>query len=149
MRIRGWSSGVCSSGLVGGHPPKTAPEVIEQIAALDGDYHFETYVSLSCQNCPDIVQALNLMSVINPRITHTAIDGGLFQAEVEARQVMAVPTIFLNGETFGQGRMELEQILARLDTGAEAKAAEKMTAKDAFDVLVVGRSEEHTSELQH
>jgi len=123
---------------VGGHPPKTAPEVLEQVRALDGDYHFETYFSLSCQNCPDIVQALNLMSVVNPRITHTAIDGGLFQAEVEARQVMAVPTIFLNGENFGQGRMELEQIIAKLDTGAEAKAAEKIAAKEAFDVLVVG-----------
>ncbi|AQA00311.1 alkyl hydroperoxide reductase subunit F [Sphingopyxis sp. QXT-31] len=123
---------------VGGHPPKVAPEVLEQVAALDGDYHFETYFSLSCQNCPDIVQALNLMSVVNPRITHTAIDGGLFQAEVEDRKIMAVPTIFLNGETFGQGRMELEQIVARLDSGAEAKAAEKIAAKDAFDVLVVG-----------
>ncbi|QNO26035.1 alkyl hydroperoxide reductase subunit F [Sphingopyxis sp. OPL5] len=123
---------------VGGHPPKVAPEVIEQVAALDGDYHFETYFSLSCQNCPDIVQALNLMSVVNPRITHTAIDGGLFQAEVETRKIMAVPTIFLNGEIFGQGRMELEQIIAKLDTGAAAKAAEKIAAKDAFDVLVVG-----------
>ncbi|NIJ38146.1 alkyl hydroperoxide reductase subunit F [Sphingopyxis panaciterrae] len=123
---------------VGGHPPKVAPEVLEQVAALDGDYHFETYFSLSCQNCPDIVQALNLMSVVNPRITHSAIDGGLFQAEVEERKIMAVPTIFLNGENFGQGRMELEQILAKLDTGAEAKAAEKIAAKDAFDVLVVG-----------
>ncbi|KQZ64559.1 alkyl hydroperoxide reductase subunit F [Sphingopyxis sp. Root1497] len=123
---------------VGGHPPKVAPEVIEQVAALDGDYHFETYFSLSCQNCPDIVQALNLMSVVNPRITHTAIDGGLFQAEVEERKIMAVPTIFLNGEIFGQGRMELEQIIAKLDSGAEAKAAEKIAAKDAFDVLVVG-----------
>lgn len=123
---------------VGGHPPKVAPEVLEQVAALDGDYHFETYFSLSCQNCPDIVQALNLMSAVNPRITHTAIDGGLFQAEVEDRKIMAVPTIFLNGENFGQGRMELEQILAKLDSGAEAKAAEKIAAKDAFDVLVVG-----------
>ncbi len=123
---------------VGGHPPKVAPEVLEQVAALDGDYHFETYFSLSCQNCPDIVQALNLMSVVNPRITHTAIDGGLFQAEVEDRKIMAVPTIFLNGENFGQGRMELEQILAKLDSGAEAKVAEKIAAKDAFDVLVVG-----------
>ena len=112
--------------------------MLEQVAPLGGDFHFETYFSLSCQNCPDIVQALNLMSVVNPRITHTAIDGGLFQAEVEDRKIMAVPTIFLNGETFGQGRMELEQILAKLDSGAEAKAAEKIAAKDAFDVLVVG-----------
>ncbi len=123
---------------VGGHPSKAAPELLDQVRGLDGDYHFETYFSLSCQNCPDIVQALNLMSVLNPRITHTAIDGALFQDEVEARQVMAVPTIFLNGETFGQGRMELEQILAKLDSGAEAKAAERIAAKDPFDVLVIG-----------
>ena len=123
---------------VGGHPSKAAPEVLEQVRALDGDYHFETYFSLSCQNCPDVVQALNLMSVLNPRITHTAIDGGLFQGEVEDRKIMAVPTVFLNGENFGQGRMELEQILAKVDTGAEARAAEKIAAKDPFDVLVVG-----------
>ncbi|HET6538398.1 MAG TPA: alkyl hydroperoxide reductase subunit F [Sphingopyxis sp.] len=123
---------------VGGHPPKTSDEVLDQIRALDGDFHFETYFSLSCQNCPDIVQALNLMSVINPRITHTSIDGALFQTEVDARKIMAVPTIFLNGDNFGQGRMELEEILAKIDTGASARVAEKIAAKDAFDVLVVG-----------
>ncbi|MFZ5721641.1 MAG: alkyl hydroperoxide reductase subunit F [Pseudomonadota bacterium] len=123
---------------VGGHPPKVDAEVIEQIRALPGDYRFETYFSLSCQNCPDVVQALNLMSVVNPRIRHVAIDGALFQAEVEARQVMAVPTVLLNGEPFAQGRMTVEQILAKLDTGAAARAAEAIKAKDAFDVLVVG-----------
>ena len=123
---------------VGGHPSKAAQELIEQVQALDGDYHFETYFSLSCANCPDVVQALNLMAVLNPRVTHTAIDGALFQDEVAGRKVMAVPTVFLNGEPFGQGRMELEQIVAKLDTGASARAAEKIGAKDAFDVLVVG-----------
>ncbi|MFC5579362.1 alkyl hydroperoxide reductase subunit F [Lysobacter niabensis] len=123
---------------VGGHPSKAAPEVIEQVRGLDGDFVFETYFSLSCQNCPDVVQALNLMSVLNPRIRHVAIDGALFQDEVEARQVMAVPTVFLNGEAFGSGRMGLEQIVARLDTGATARDAAKIAAKDAFDVLVVG-----------
>ncbi|MBP2314265.1 alkyl hydroperoxide reductase subunit F [Azospirillum soli] len=123
---------------VGGHPPKESPEVIEQVKALDGDYRFETYFSLSCQNCPDVVQALNLMSALNPRIKHVAIDGALFQAEVEQRQIMAVPSIFLNGEPFGQGRMGLEQILAKLDTGAAARDAEKIAKKDAFDVLVIG-----------
>jgi len=123
---------------VGGHPPKESPEVIEQVKALDGDFLFETYFSLSCQNCPDVVQALNLMSVLNPRIRHVAIDGALFQGEVEQRKVMAVPSIYLNGEPWGQGRMGLEQILANLDTGATARAAEKIKAKDAFDVLVVG-----------
>jgi NADH-dependent peroxiredoxin subunit F len=123
---------------VGGHPSKTAPEVIEQIKNLDGEYNFETYFSLSCQNCPDVVQALNLMAVLNPNIRHVAIDGALFQEEVTVRQVMSVPTIYLNGELFGQGRMGEEEILAKLDTGASARDAEKLSAKDAFDVLVVG-----------
>jgi alkyl hydroperoxide reductase subunit F len=123
---------------VGGHPSKTAPEVIEQIRALEGDYAFETYFSQSCQNCPDVVQALNLLSVINPRITHVAIDGAQFQAEVEARQVMAVSAVYLNGQPFAQGRMDMEQILARLDGGASARAAQAIRAKGAFDVLVVG-----------
>ena len=123
---------------VGGHKPKTPEDVLDQVRALDGDYHFETYFSLSCQNCPDVVQALNLMSVVNPRIRHTAIDGGAFKDEVETRKVMAVPSIYLNGEPFGQGRMELEQILAKIDTGSESKAAEKLAKKAPFDVLVVG-----------
>jgi alkyl hydroperoxide reductase subunit F len=123
---------------VGGHPSKTAPEVIEQIKNLEGEYNFETYFSLSCQNCPDVVQALNLMAVLNPNIRHVAIDGALFQEEVTVRQVMSVPSIYLNGELFGQGRMGEEEILAKLDTGASERDAEKLSAKDAFDVLVVG-----------
>nr|WP_211111031.1 alkyl hydroperoxide reductase subunit F [Azospirillum aestuarii] len=123
---------------VGGHPSKESAEVIEQVKALEGEYSFETYFSLSCQNCPDVVQALNLMSVLNPRIKHVAIDGALFQQEVESRKIMAVPSIFLNGEPFGQGRMGLEQILAKIDTGAAQRDAEKIKAKDAFDVLVIG-----------
>ncbi|MDO7842367.1 alkyl hydroperoxide reductase subunit F [Sphingomonas immobilis] len=123
---------------VGGHPSKAAQEVIEQVKNIDGDFAFETYFSLSCQNCPDVVQALNLMAVLNPRITHTAIDGGLFKAEVDARKVMAVPTVFLNGEPFASGRMELEQIVAKIDTAAEARAAEKIKTKAPFDVLIVG-----------
>ncbi|MEO9215303.1 MAG: alkyl hydroperoxide reductase subunit F, partial [Rhodanobacter sp.] len=123
---------------VGGHPSKTSADVIAQVQNLDGDYRFETYFSLSCQNCPDVVQALNLMSVLNPKIQHVAIDGALYQDEVDARQVMSVPTVFLNGEVFDQGRMSLEQILAKIDTGASVREAEKIKAKDAFDVLVVG-----------
>ncbi|QDD88075.1 alkyl hydroperoxide reductase subunit F [Pseudomonas oryzihabitans] len=123
---------------VGGHPPKASQDVIEQVKALDGDYQFETYFSLSCQNCPDVVQALNLMAVLNPRVKHVAVDGALFQDEVERRQIMAVPSVYLNGEPFGQGRMGLEEIVAKLDTGAAARSADKLNAKDAFDVLVIG-----------
>ncbi|RXU67770.1 alkyl hydroperoxide reductase subunit F [Pseudomonas protegens] len=123
---------------VGGHPSKASAEVIEQIRSLKGEFNFETYFSLSCQNCPDVVQALNLMAVLNPNIRHVAIDGALFQAEVDERKVMAVPSIYLNGVNFGQGRMGLEEILAKLDTGAVQKQAQKLSAKEAFDVLVVG-----------
>jgi alkyl hydroperoxide reductase subunit F len=122
----------------GGHPLKLEPEVIEQIKALPGDYHFETYVSLSCQNCPDVVQALNVMSVINPRIRSVTIDGALFQDEVASREIMAVPTTFLNGESFSQGRTSLEEILAKLDGAAGARKAEQLSAKEPFDVLIVG-----------
>lgn len=123
---------------VGGHPSKAGADTLEQIAALKGEFRFETYFSLSCQNCPDVVQALNLMAVLNPSIQHVAIDGALFQAEVEERQVMAVPSVYLNGEPFGQGRMGLEEILAKLDSNAGARQAEKLNAKAAFDVLVIG-----------
>jgi alkyl hydroperoxide reductase subunit F len=123
---------------VGGHPSKTSIEIIEQIRQLEGEYEFETYISLSCQNCPDIVQALNLMSVINPKIRHTVIDGALFQQEVQARQIMAVPTVFLNGQNFGQGRMALEEIIAKLDTSIVQRETKKITQKEIFDVLVIG-----------
>ena len=123
---------------VGGHPSKLTQEVIEQVRGLDGDFAFETYFSLSCQNCPEVVQALNLMSVINPRISHVAIEGGVFQDEVTNRNILSVPAIFLNGEPFAQGRMSVEQVVAKLDTGSTARAAEKIAGKDPFDVLVVG-----------
>ncbi|GBG12478.1 alkyl hydroperoxide reductase subunit F [Novimethylophilus kurashikiensis] len=123
---------------VGGHPPKVSEEVIEQIRNLEGTFRFETFISLSCHNCPEVVQALNLLAVLNPNVSHVMIDGGVFQREVEARNIMAVPAIFLNGEHFGQGRMELAQILARIDTGAASRDAEKLSAKDPYDVLIVG-----------
>jgi alkyl hydroperoxide reductase subunit F len=123
---------------VGGHPVKVAPEVAEQVSDLEGAFHFETYMSLTCQNCPDVVQAINAMSVINPRITHTAIDGALYQDEIEAKQILAVPTVYLNGELFDSGRMSLEQIVAKLDTGAVARQAAAIAEKEPFDVLVVG-----------
>lgn len=122
----------------GGYPPKIAPEVIAQIKELPAGSNFITYFSQSCQNCPDVVQALNLLAIFNPGITHVAVDGAAFQDEVTAQKVMAVPTVLLNGEAFGQGRMDVEQIIAKLDTGAVAREAEKLSAKDAFDVLVVG-----------
>ncbi len=122
----------------GGHPPKVDAEVIEQIKGLSGSFKFETFISLSCHNCPDVVQAFNLMAVLNPAFSHTMIDGAMFQDEVNKRRIMAVPTVFLNGEEFGQGRMTIEEIIAKLDTGAAARAAEQIATREAFDVLIVG-----------
>jgi len=130
----------------GGHPPKVEAEVAAQIRAIDpGEgrvLRFETWMSLSCHNCPDVVQALNLMAVLNPRIQHVAIDGALFRDEVEARQILAVPMVFLNGEPFGSGRMTLEEIVRKVertfDSGAAAREAQRLAQQDTFDVLVVG-----------
>jgi alkyl hydroperoxide reductase subunit F len=123
---------------VGGHPPKIEQELIDQIKGLEGELRFETYMSLTCHNCPDVVQALNLLAVLNPRIQSVVIDGGLYQQEVESRQVLAVPMVFLNGEHFGQGRMEVDEIVRKLDSGSAARDAAKLGAKDAYDVLIVG-----------
>ncbi|MDO9148014.1 MAG: alkyl hydroperoxide reductase subunit F [Hydrogenophaga sp.] len=122
----------------GGHPPKVESEVLEQIKALDGEHRFEVYMSLSCHNCPDVVQAAALMAIYNPKVQTVVIDGGLFQEEVSQRQVMAVPMVFQNGELFGSGRMTLEEIVGKLDANAGDRDAAKLNAKDAFDVLVVG-----------
>ena len=122
----------------GGHPPKVDADLLEQVRGLEDDFNFEMYFSLSCHNCPDVVQALTLMALENPRVTATLIEGGTFQDEVDSRDIMAVPATFLNGEPFYNGKMELAEILAKIDTGSEAKAAEKLAAKDPFEVLVVG-----------
>jgi alkyl hydroperoxide reductase subunit F len=123
---------------VGGRAPKVTDDVAEQVRALPGEYSFETFFSLSCQNCPDVVQALNVMSVLNPRIRNTSIDGALFRDEVEQRGVLAVPSVYLNGQPFTQGRSTLEQLLAQLDTGAVERRAAELDAKDTFDMLIVG-----------
>ncbi len=121
-----------------GYPPKVTEAVLAQAKALPGRHDFVTYVSLTCQNCPEVVQSLNLLAALNPNVTHTMVDGSLFQAEVEAKKVMAVPTFERNGEVFGQGRSSVEEILAKLDIGAAERAASEIAEKDVFDVLVVG-----------
>lgn len=120
---------------VSGRAPKVDQKIIDQVKRIEGEYHFESYISLSCHNCPDVVQALNVMSVLNPNISHTMIDGGAFKEEVEAKDIMAVPTVFLNGESFGSGRMTLEEILAKMGNTSDPS---EFANKDPFDVLVVG-----------
>jgi alkyl hydroperoxide reductase subunit F len=121
-----------------GYAPKFTPEQIEAIRALPGDYRFETYISLSCHNCPDVVQALNAMAALNPRVHSVMIDGALYQDEVTARQIMAVPSVYLNGEAFGNGRMEVADILAKLDTGAADREAARLAQQAPYDMLIVG-----------
>ncbi|WP_339819238.1 alkyl hydroperoxide reductase subunit F [Paenibacillus sp. FSL R7-0216] len=119
---------------VSGRPPKVEQHIIDQIKGIRGEYRFETYVSLTCHNCPDVVQALNLLSVLNPGISHTMIDGAAFKDEVESKEIMAVPTVFMNGELFGNGRMSVEDILGKLGS-SDTTAFE---GKEPYDVLVVG-----------
>jgi len=122
----------------GGHPPKVEADVLEQIKALDVDLDFEVYMSLSCHNCPDVVQALSLISIYNPRIKTTIIDGGMFQKEIEAREIMGVPAIYQGGQMFHSGRITLEEILQKIDTGAAKRDAAKLSAKAPYEVLVIG-----------
>ena len=153
LTYEGGGQGACFAGIpmgheftslvlallqTGGHPPKVEAQVLEQIKSLPGPLHFETYISLSCHNCPEVVQALNLMAAINPSISSTMIDGMLFQDEINERKIMAVPSVYLNGVSLGQGRMTVEEILAKVDTGAVQREAENISAKAPFDFLVVG-----------
>lgn len=123
---------------VSGYAPKVSDEILNQIKDLNLKGDFDVFVSLSCHNCPDVVQALNLIAIYNPNATATMIDGAFFQDEVEQRKIMAVPMVFKGEEQFGQGRMTLEEIVAKLDTDSASKEAEKINAKEAFDVLVIG-----------
>lgn len=120
---------------VSGRAPKVDEKLINQIKNIKGEFHFEAYISLTCHNCPDVVQALNVMSVLNPNITSTMIDGAAFKEEVESKNIMAVPTVYLNGENFGSGRMTLEEMLAKMGSGADASEFDN---KEPYDVLVVG-----------
>ncbi|MBH8601848.1 alkyl hydroperoxide reductase subunit F [Thermoactinomyces sp. CICC 23799] len=130
-----FSSFVLALLQVSGRPPKVEQSIIDQIKNLDGEYHFETYVSLSCTNCPDVVQALNMMSVLNPGIKHTMIEGKAYQEEVESKDILAVPTVYLNGEFFESGRMTIGDILKKL--GSESDPSE-FNKKEPFDVLIIG-----------
>lgn len=133
-----FSSLVLALLWAGAHPPKVAESQLAQIKSLKGSFRFEVYMSLSCHNCPDVVQALSLMAVINPAVKTVVIDGALFQGEVDERKIMAVPSIYLNGEFFGSGRMGLSEILAKLDQSLPAEQAIGLSKREAYDLLVIG-----------
>lgn len=119
---------------VSGRAPKVDDKIIERVKSLRGEYLFETYVSLSCHNCPEVVQALNMMSVLNQNISHTMIDGAVFKDEVESKDIMAVPTVYLNGEFFASGRMDIEEILNKLGS-VDISDNESY---EPYDVLIIG-----------
>jgi len=123
---------------VGGHPVKEEQSLIDAVRAVKGEHHFVTYMSLTCQNCPTVVQDLNAMAVLNPNIHHTAVDGGTHTDEVEAKGIASVPAIYLDGEDWGSGRMDMAEILERLDADAAQGAKEDLSQRDPYDVLVVG-----------
>jgi len=133
-----FSSLVLALLWAGAHPPKVAESQLAQIKSLKGSFRFEVYMSLSCHNCPDVVQALSLMALINPAVKTVVIDGALFQGEVDERKIMAVPSIYLNGEFFGSGRMGLSEILAKLDQSLPAEQAIGLSKREAYDLLVIG-----------
>lgn len=123
---------------VSGHPPKIEDADKARIQSLDKDLEFKVYFSQSCHNCPDVVQALNIIAVLNPKVKTTSIDGAYFPKEVEEANIRSVPQVFLNGQEFLSGRSDLRQILDKLDTSGAEKAAEKLSEEKPFDVLVVG-----------
>ena len=133
-----FSSLVLALLQVGDHPLKISDNLIEQIKKIEGNFVFETFISLSCHNCPDVVQALNILSLLNPRISHCMIDGALFQDEVKRKQIMSVPTVFLNGEEFSQGRVELEEIINKIDSKSVDIQADQISQKELFDILIIG-----------
>src|SRR5690606_15065847 len=122
----------------GGHPPKVEADLLKQTRALEGEYRFEIYVSLSCQTCPDVVQALNMLAALNPAVKTVMIDGALFQDEISARNILAVPTVFLNGKQFSQGRIGVTDILRKLDSSADSRSKAALDNKAPYDTLVVG-----------
>jgi len=103
------------------------------------DLHFEVFISLSCHNCPDVVQALNQFALLNPRITTEMIDGGLFQGVVNDRDIQGVPSVYVNGELFANGKVTAAELINKLlerDPGiANADDAAKLPLQD---VTVIG-----------
>ena len=117
-----------------GRSPKIEDALATRIKAITQTLNFETYISLSCHICPDVVQALNIMAVLNPNITHTMIDGGIFKSEIDKHNIMAVPTVMLNGEEFSGGRITLEELVDKVG----GKAAITADISKPYDILVVG-----------
>lgn len=148
-------TGITFRGIPGGHEfsslllavlnadgkGKNLPDegIVRRIRSLQGPIALQTYVSLTCTNCPDVVQALNVLALLNPQVTHRMTDGALFQEEADALKVQAVPSVYANGELLHVGRGSLGELLQKLEErfGTMPQADTAPTRK-AFDLLVLG-----------
>ncbi len=109
-----------------------------KVRALNGKIELKTYVSLTCTNCPDVVQALNSMVAINPSISHTMIDGGINREEVESLNIQAVPSVYINGEQLHVGRSDFATLLSKIESKVGVSEVEVSSETREFDLLVVG-----------
>lgn len=147
-------TGVVFSGIPGGHefnslvlavlqsggrPGKLDPQIADSIAKINSQLHFEVFVSLSCHNCPDVVQALNQFALANSNIGCEMIDGGLFQNLINERDIQGVPSVYLNGELFANGKVEIAELVEKLQTAhPEMLEQGPTTALPTQDVVVIG-----------
>lgn len=154
LEVDGKASGVNFSGIPSGHEfnslvlailhaSGTEMKLDDSVKAIIGNVkerlHFEVFVSLSCHNCPDVVQALNQFALLNDNISSEMIDGGLYQDVIKERDIQGVPTVYVNGELFANGKVDaaklLEKLLERDPTIAQVKSSEPMPLQD---VTVIG-----------
>lgn len=113
-------------------------ETIKRIESLNGPIHLKSFISLTCTNCPDVVQALNIMALYNKNIQHELIDGGLFKDEADAHNVQAVPSVYIGDETLHIGRSNLGELLDKLEEKAGTNFEVVTQEARNFDVVIVG-----------
>ncbi len=143
-----FSSLVLALLQVSGYAPKISDEQREAILKL-GPHNVTTYMSVTCLNCPEVVQSLNTISIINPKIQHTVVEGSAFREEVERLGIMSVPAVFEDGKLISSGRAGIDELVAILASNkksdgnnsissANVALAEKMNAQDPYDIVLVG-----------
>ena len=112
--------------------------ISHKIKSLKGNVEIKSYISLTCTNCPEVVQALNVITMLNPNIKHQIIDGSINKEEVEDLGIQAVPSIYANGEQLHVGRSSLGELLGKLEALVGTVPQETDTTPKSYDVVVVG-----------
>ncbi|GAB3283826.1 alkyl hydroperoxide reductase subunit F [Parahaliea aestuarii] len=157
LETGGEPTGIVFSGIPGGHefnslvlavlqsggvPLKLDSSIQTLLRRVAEPLHFEVFVSLSCHNCPDVVQAVNQFALLNPHISSEMIDGGLYPELIEERNIQGVPAVFLNGKPFANGKIDTAALLDKLvglyPQLTEAGAAEASRQLPLQDVTVIG-----------